>query len=65
MLDDATLAQHKQRIDEVGYTILPDVFDAAFADAVIDDLARLERERDIKPAKGPSRIRTPYASPNE
>jgi ectoine hydroxylase-related dioxygenase (phytanoyl-CoA dioxygenase family) len=34
---------HLERIERDGYTVVEDVFDAAFADAVLDDLARLER----------------------
>ncbi len=51
MLDSASLAAHRARIDRDGFTVLEDVFDAAFADELLGDLARLERELGEGPGK--------------
>jgi hypothetical protein len=42
---------HLERLERDGYTIVEGVFDAAFADAVLADLARLERELGEGPGK--------------
>jgi ectoine hydroxylase-related dioxygenase (phytanoyl-CoA dioxygenase family) len=44
------IAAHLDEIRERGYTVVPDAFDVELADALDDDLLRLEREHDIKPA---------------
>ena len=44
------VAAHVARIAEVGYTVVPDVIDPGFVDAVNDDLLRLEDELAIVPA---------------
>jgi ectoine hydroxylase-related dioxygenase (phytanoyl-CoA dioxygenase family) len=51
MLEPDVLRSHLERIERDGYTIVEGVFDAAFADAVTADLARLERELGEGPGK--------------
>jgi len=41
---------HLRRIDETGYTIIENAIDADAVEALVADLARIERERDIQPA---------------
>lgn len=53
MLTQAELHKHWQQIQEVGYTILERVIDPEFCDALVEDLARIERKYDIKPARNP------------
>ena len=48
---DEDLAAHLAAIAADGYTIVPDVFDADLADAVVADLARLEVELGVRPAR--------------
>jgi ectoine hydroxylase-related dioxygenase (phytanoyl-CoA dioxygenase family) len=45
------MTNHLERIERDGYTIVEGVFDAAFADAVLDDLTRLERTLSVAPGK--------------
>src|SRR5262249_35135138 len=47
-MKDTDLASHTARIEKDGYTILEDVFSADAADALVADLARLERELGIE-----------------
>jgi ectoine hydroxylase-related dioxygenase (phytanoyl-CoA dioxygenase family) len=44
------LAEHLERIERDGYTIVEDVLDAALLDALSADLERLERELGARPA---------------
>lgn len=46
-----SLEEHTARLDRDGFTILEDVLDASLVRALSDDLARLERELDVRPAK--------------
>ncbi len=46
----AAVADHLARIEHDGYTIVPDVFDADAADALIAELERLERDLGIAPS---------------
>lgn len=46
-----TLDDHLQRIDEQGFTVVPEVFDAERAEHLVDELDRLETELDIAPAR--------------
>jgi len=46
-----TLEEHIARIGHDGYTILEDAIEPDFIDALNADLARLERELDIKPSR--------------
>jgi ectoine hydroxylase-related dioxygenase (phytanoyl-CoA dioxygenase family) len=50
-VDDSTRDAHLARIAEQGYTIIPDAFDAALADELADELARLERDLGALPAR--------------
>jgi ectoine hydroxylase-related dioxygenase (phytanoyl-CoA dioxygenase family) len=43
----ADVAQHIDRLDRDGYTIIVDAFDAALAHKLLDDIRRLERELNI------------------
>ena len=45
-----TVAEHIAAIDQDGYTIIPDVFGADVADALVAELERLERDLDIVPS---------------
>jgi ectoine hydroxylase-related dioxygenase (phytanoyl-CoA dioxygenase family) len=45
-----TVADHVAEIDSAGYTIIVDAFDAARADALVDELERLERDLGSEPA---------------
>ena len=45
------MTNHLERLERDGYTIVEDVFDAAFADALLADLARLERTLSVAPGK--------------
>lgn len=49
-LDAAALAGHRQRLERDGYTIVEDAIESDLVDGLLDDLARLERELDIRPA---------------
>jgi ectoine hydroxylase-related dioxygenase (phytanoyl-CoA dioxygenase family) len=49
-IEAAALEQHLARIERDGFTVVEDAFDAAFADALADDLARLERELGVVPS---------------
>jgi len=51
MLDSQALDQHVERIARDGYTILTEVIEPALLDALDEDLRRLERERNVLPAK--------------
>jgi len=50
-LDPGTLATHEERMRRDGFTVLEGAFDRDFADALLDDLARLERELGEGPGK--------------
>lgn len=47
------LEAHVEKIKVDGYSIVEDAFDAAFADEVVGELQRLERELKIEPAANP------------
>ncbi|HVY49132.1 MAG TPA: phytanoyl-CoA dioxygenase family protein [Minicystis sp.] len=47
---DASVDAHAARIKAEGFTILEDAIDLALVDALAADVARLERELDVKPA---------------
>lgn len=49
-LDQPSLDRHKSEIAEQGYTVVRGVLDGDEADALTDDLARIEAELDIAPA---------------
>ncbi len=46
----STVEEHLARIEDDGYTVLEDVIPLDLADALVDDLARLERELQITPS---------------
>lgn len=48
--DDA-LAEHARRIEDQGYTVITDAISSDLVAALVDDLARLERKLDAKPAR--------------
>jgi ectoine hydroxylase-related dioxygenase (phytanoyl-CoA dioxygenase family) len=50
VLDAATFDAHVEAIASDGYTIIKDAIDAAFVDALNDDLQRLEREYQVVPS---------------
>jgi ectoine hydroxylase-related dioxygenase (phytanoyl-CoA dioxygenase family) len=50
MLSGAALATHLERIERDGYTILEGAIEPDFAAALHDDLLRIERECDLRPA---------------
>ena len=52
-LSSGEVTDHVKRVQEDGYSIIEDAFDAAFADALRDDLDRLEQELSIVPAQNP------------
>jgi len=47
----AAVSAHVARIEREGYTIVEDAFDPSFADALLSDLGRLERELGEGPGK--------------
>jgi ectoine hydroxylase-related dioxygenase (phytanoyl-CoA dioxygenase family) len=49
-LDDATLADHAQRVKAEGYTIVEDAIDPSLCDEIAADLQRLERDLNVSPA---------------
>ena len=49
-MDDATVAEHVDRIAELGYTIVPDAIEPDLLDALADDLLRLEHDLGAVPA---------------
>lgn len=49
-MDADALAAHLARIDDVGYTIVADAFDPAWADELCVDLERIERTHGVVPA---------------
>ena len=49
-MDEATLATHRDAVAEGGYTVIPGVLAPDEADAVADDLRRLEAELTVVPA---------------
>ena len=49
-MDAALVNEHLDRIKRDGYTIVEDAIEPDLLDALSDDLARLERELDVKPA---------------
>ncbi|MCG8590883.1 MAG: phytanoyl-CoA dioxygenase family protein [Proteobacteria bacterium] len=50
-MDPSETQAHVERIADVGYTVLEDVFSASHAETLLQDLARLERELSIEPAE--------------
>ena len=53
MLAPEVLASHRARMNTDGFTIVEGVLDAALADTLLADLARLERELDESTGKNP------------
>ena len=51
MLTPARIKQHEERIARDGYSIIEGAIEPDFVDALADDLLRLEREHDVRPAK--------------
>jgi ectoine hydroxylase-related dioxygenase (phytanoyl-CoA dioxygenase family) len=49
-MDRSSLAHHVERIELDGYTIVEGAIDRALVDALVDDLARLERELEVRPS---------------
>src|SRR6187200_976828 len=49
-MNSDALAGHLERIQRDGYTIVEDAIDPQLIDALVDDLNRLERELEIRPA---------------
>jgi len=50
MLSPADIEAHAARVDRDGYTVLEGVIDDALLEAFRDDLDRIEREEQVKPA---------------
>ena len=48
-MDAHTVAGHLARIDEVGFTIVPDAIERDLVDEIADTLARLEADLGIAP----------------
>ena len=49
-MEATTVSGHVERIAEVGYTIVEDAIEPDVVDALVDDLNRLVRKLEIKPA---------------
>jgi ectoine hydroxylase-related dioxygenase (phytanoyl-CoA dioxygenase family) len=49
-VDEQTLADHLGRIEQDGYTIIPEAFPRSFGEDLLDDVARLERTLGVEPA---------------
>ncbi len=49
-IDGSALRAHLDRIAEQGYTVIEDAIEPDLVDALHDDLLRLERELDVRPA---------------
>src|SRR5947209_4033935 len=49
-MDANQVADHVARVARDGFTIVADAIDSDLVDQLADDLARLERELDIRPA---------------
>jgi ectoine hydroxylase-related dioxygenase (phytanoyl-CoA dioxygenase family) len=49
-MESDEVRRHLERIQKDGYTIVEDAIEPDLLDALADDLARLERELDVKPA---------------
>jgi ectoine hydroxylase-related dioxygenase (phytanoyl-CoA dioxygenase family) len=49
-LDAEQLRSHLERIERDGYSVIEDAIEPAHADAIVDDLLRLERELRVEPA---------------
>jgi ectoine hydroxylase-related dioxygenase (phytanoyl-CoA dioxygenase family) len=49
-VEDGELRAHVGRIERDGYTIVEGAIDDSLVDALVDDLARLERDLEIRPA---------------
>src|SRR5437763_248388 len=49
-MDPTAVAEHVERISHDGYTIVEGAIEADLVDALVEDLARLESELDIRPA---------------
>jgi len=63
-LTDADLDRHAAQVDEQGYTIVEDAFDAAFAREVLDALDALVEARGITPADNGFEGRATYRAYN-
>jgi ectoine hydroxylase-related dioxygenase (phytanoyl-CoA dioxygenase family) len=53
MLSEGDVGGHLERIQRDGYSIVENAIDLEHIDALVEDLHRLERERDIQPANNP------------
>jgi ectoine hydroxylase-related dioxygenase (phytanoyl-CoA dioxygenase family) len=51
MLSAEQVKQHQERIARDGYSIIEDAIEPELVDAIADDLLRLERAHDVRPAK--------------
>jgi ectoine hydroxylase-related dioxygenase (phytanoyl-CoA dioxygenase family) len=51
MLSAEQVKQHEERIARDGYSIIEDAIEPDLVDAIADDLLRVERERDVRPAR--------------
>jgi ectoine hydroxylase-related dioxygenase (phytanoyl-CoA dioxygenase family) len=51
MLSPDRIRQHEERIARDGYSILENAIEPELVDALADDLLRLEREHDVRPAR--------------
>jgi ectoine hydroxylase-related dioxygenase (phytanoyl-CoA dioxygenase family) len=49
-MDEATLSGHLRRIEHDGYTVIEGAIEPELVDALAEDLLRLGRERDVRPA---------------
>ena len=49
MLTREQIDTHAERIERDGYTIVEDAIESDFADALVEDLLRLERDLDVRP----------------
>ncbi len=49
-MDNNELSGHLSRIENDGYTVVPDAIDLGFIDTLLDDIDRLEQEQGIGPA---------------
>ncbi|MBI3784928.1 MAG: phytanoyl-CoA dioxygenase family protein [Deltaproteobacteria bacterium] len=53
MLSPQDLNAHLERVQRDGYTVVANAIEPDFVDMLAEDLCRLERQYDIKPAKNP------------
>jgi ectoine hydroxylase-related dioxygenase (phytanoyl-CoA dioxygenase family) len=53
MLNAGDVRSHLERIERDGYTIVEGAIEPDFVDALVEDLHRLERDLNVKPARNP------------